>query len=365
MPKGFTIPILISVFIALAVNALAQEEVEVGMSIKDYLESALPTQEDRVITYNELTGILTVRDTPSNHRLIRELVKQYDIGPKQVLIEAKFVEISFTDLNEFGVEWYLYRQGGKSEDLFHDMSIGTSTPEASRHGIHWDTSADNFPLTSFGADFFISYTTLGGSFVRAYLHAMASEGKANLLASPRVTTLSGQMANIQITRTLPYVSEIDLENEGTADHPIWVLCYTYDEKMTGITLEVTPYVSEATNVIELEIHPEVSTLYDRYSTGVWSTHEGGYWSLVDDEMGYPAIDIRTMQTTVKVRSGDTIIMGGFIKDDDTVYEKKIPLLGDIPLIGELFKYKYQTREKKNLAIFLTATLLTSEGERIR
>ena len=82
-------------------------------------------------------------------------------------------------------------------------------------------------------------------------------------------------------------------------------------------------------------------------------------------MGYPAIDIRTTQTTVKVKSGDTIVMGGFIKDVDTVYDKKIPFLGDIPLIGELFKYKYQTREKKNLAIFLTATLLTSEGEMIR
>ncbi|MEA3305735.1 MAG: hypothetical protein U9R52_02860, partial [Candidatus Omnitrophota bacterium] len=320
MPRGFVFTLLISVSIALTMNAPAQGGVEAGiagMTIKDYLENALPLQDGRTINYNELTGILTVTDTPSNHRLIRELVKQFDIGPKQVLIEAKFVEISFTDLNEFGIEWYWYRQSG-------DMGAGFSTPASTSYGIHWDTADNSFPLTGFGGDFFLSYTAVSGNFVRAYLHALESEGKANLLASPRVTTLAGQMANIQITRTIPYVSDIDLENEGTAEHPLWVLLYTYDEKMTGITLEVTPYVSEATNVITLELHPEISTLFAQYPIGTWSTVDGTNLCLAPADWGYPSIYIRTTQATVKVKSGGTVIMGGFVKDDDTVYDKKIP-----------------------------------------
>ena len=365
MTKSFALTLLIFIAIALTVNVLAQDNVEVGMTIKDYLESALPLQEGRTINYNELTGILTVTDTPTNHRLIRELVKQFDIGPKQILIEAKFVEISFTDLNEFGIEWYWYRQSPPSEGIFEDMGIGTTAPEDDRSGIHWDVDVDTpFPLTDFGADFIISHTSASGSFLDAYLHALAEEDKANLLAAPRVTTLEGQMANIQITRTIPYVSDIDLENEGTAEHPTWVIKLAYEEKMTGITLEVTPYVSEATNVITLELHPEISTLYAQYVVGAWSSRGVDLLNL-DEDVGYPAIDVRTAQTTVKVKSGDTIMMGGFINDEDTVYDKQIPFLGDIPVLGELFKYKYQTRAKKNLVIFLTATLLTSEGEKIR
>ena len=365
MRKVFIFTLLIFLSCALIVSTRAQDEVEPGMSIGDYLESALPPQEGRVIDYNDIAGILTVTDTPTNQHLIRELVKQFDIGPKQVLIEAKFVEISFTDLNEFGIEWYWYVVPGESYDLIDDETPGMGGT-GGWHGIHWDTStdADGFPLTDRGGDFFISYTKAGGSFIRAYLHALAQEGKANLLAAPRVTTLTGQMANIQITRTIPYVSDLELKNEGTADHPLWVIYYTYEEKMTGITLEVTPYVSEATDVVDLEIHPEISTLYDQYSIGIYSTALQN-WDLVPEGMGYPAVDIRTTQTTVKVKSGDTVIMGGFIKDEDTVYDRKIPVLGDIPVIGELFKYKYQTREKKNLTIFLTATLLTSEGEVVR
>ena len=339
--------------------AWAQDEFEYALSIEEYLDNALPPQEGRIINYNEVTGILVVTDTPSNQRLIRTLIRQFDVGPKQIMIEAKFVEITFEDLNELGIEWHWFRPG--------DITIGSAmagtaySPEGK--GMQWDAdSTTTFPQSDFGLDMIISQYE-SGKFLTAYLKALASEDRVNLLSSPKVTTLSGQMANIQVTRTIPYVSDVDFENSGTAEHPIWQFEYTIEERITGITLEVTPYVSENSDIITLEIHPEVSNLKERRpifegaAANIITSGRG-----VPQLLGWPVIDTRTAQTSVMVRSGGTVIMGGFVSDDETVEKKKVPFLGDIPLIGNLFKYEYKTRTKKNLVIFLTATLVTSEGE---
>ena len=341
----------------------AQEDLDYSLSIEEYLNNALPPEEWRIINYNEITGILTVTDTPSNQRLIRKLVRQFDVGPKQVMIEAKFVEIEFEGLDELGIEWYWYHHGlvsDSSTSTIQNIAVGT-TP--SYQGVQWDDSASNtFPKTSFGMGLVMAQDE-SGKFLTAYLRALASEGRANLLSSPKVTTLSGQMANIQVTQTIPYVSDVVFENTGTAEHPIWQFDYTIEERNTGIALEVTPYVSGNNDIITLEIHPEISNLVTRRPIFVGDvdnplTSEADVPAL----LGWPVIDMRTAQTSVMIASGETVVIGGFIKDDETLTKKKVPFLGDIPLLGNLFRYEYKTRTKKNLVIFLTATLITAEGE---
>ncbi len=366
--------IIFAVGIMTATNLLvsAQEaSPEYSLSIEEYLNDALPPQEGRSINYSDATGILTVTDTPSNQRLIQKLVRQFDIGPKQIMIEAKFVEIEFEDLDELGIEWFLYERG--------DINIGSVDTTLSQNNqripqnmpdyrnIIWDdTTTDTFPQTNRGLDIAIIADWSKKNFIEAYLHALAAENRANLLSAPKVTTLSGQQANIQVTQTIPYVSDVTFENSGTAEHPIWKFDYTIEEKITGITLEVTPYVTGNSDVITLDIHPEVSNLKARRPIFQGATTAAAnpitFGMGVPALLGWPVIDTRTAQTSVMVTSGSTVIMGGFIQDDDQTTDKKIPILGDIPLIGELFKYKNKDRTKKNLVIFLTATLITAEGK---
>ncbi|MBN1870944.1 MAG: hypothetical protein JW800_00060 [Candidatus Omnitrophica bacterium] len=349
------------------------------LSIEEYLTEALPDQDGRTITYNDITGILTVTDTPTNHKLIEKLIKQFDIGPQQVMIEAKFVEITFEDLDELGIEWYWHRHGditftdiAAGEDITNsllgstdDMDSDTYYSSPNYQGVQWDVESSNqFPVTDFGLGFIISQYE-SGKFLTAYLKALASEERANLLSSPKITTLSGQNANIQVTQKFPYVSEVDFENQGTAEDPIWVFDYTIEEKVTGITLEVTPYVNSGSNIITLDLHPEVSNLIARRPIYVGDddnpfTQEADVPAL----LGWPVIDTRTSRASVMVKSGETIVMGGFVKDDETLTKKKVPLLGDIPFVGNLFKYEYKSREKKNLVIFLTATIITPSGSEI-
>lgn len=349
---------VVGVITAASFLALAQEaSSEYSLSIEDYLNNALPPQEGRAINYNDATGILAVTDTPSNQRLIRKLVQQFDIGPKQIMIEAKFVEIQFEDIDELGIEWFLKKRG--------NVDINSNASTAYQH-VRWDdTTTDMFPQTESGLDIAIFGDWDDRNFVEAYLHALAQQNRVNLLSSPRITTLSGQQANIQVTQTIPYVSDVALENSGTAEHPIWKFDYTIEQKITGITLEVTPYVAGSGDVIVLDIHPEVSTLKERrpiFIGDVTGTNPITSGIAVPALLGWPVIDTRTTQTSVMIKSGSTVIMGGFIQDNDVTTDKKVPILGDIPLIGELFKYKNKDRTKKNLVIFLTATLITAEGE---
>lgn len=340
------------------------------LTVAAYLKDSLPPQEGRKITYNQSSKLLTVTDTKSNQNLIKKLIEQFQVGPKQVMIETRFVEVDVTDILDIGIEYDFYHQGHTSNKGVRGASVGPGE-------VSWDTSAtDVFPLSGGYAGQLMLYKILqGGDYYLANLRALAEQGKVNLLSSPKITTVSGQMANIQVVRTQPYVSDFTLENIGTAEDPIWSYKLTLAEKPIGIFLEATPYVTEGSNTITLDLHPEVSIMKDqvRISTLTTSGETGelgnvtaaGTVALIPDDLGWPVVDVRTTQTSVVVESGQTIILGGMIKDEDTVTKRKIPVLGDLPLIGKAFQYDYKNQRKKNLLIFITASIINARGEVVR
>ena len=350
------------------------------VTIKDYLERSLPPQEGRKVTYNEGTKLLTVTDTPNNQDIIKKLIKQFEVGPKQVMIETRFVEVSVTDLEEVGIEWDYFKTGDLNrKPWFQGDRIGTETPFTPFHGIQWDDSTTNvFPkLGDMPAQLMLFKFATGGDYIISNLRALAQQGKVNLLSSPKITTISGQMANIQVVRTYPYVSDFTLENIGTAEFPIWSYKLTLAEKPIGIFLEATPYVTEGSNTITLDLHPEVSVLKDQIAisnlqlsgeTGTLGNVVAGATGnipLIDASLGWPVVDVRTSQTSVAVDSGQTIVMGGMIRDSEEVTKRKVPVLGDIPLLGNLFKYNYKNQEKKSLLILITASIIDANGEVVR
>ncbi|MFH0771841.1 MAG: hypothetical protein V1933_04415 [Candidatus Omnitrophota bacterium] len=391
--------------LSLQLCVFSQEEAQ--LTIKDYLEKALPLEEGRKIVYNESAKLLTVTDTKSNHKLIKQLIQQFEIGQRQVMIETRFVEVDVTDLFELGIEWDFYQSGrGVTEDpdsnsisrkffkkpTINSISAASNIRNPQYQGIHWNDGASSvFPKTgNLAGQLLISKLTTAGDFLTANLRALEQQGKANLLSAPKVTTVSGQTANIQSSRTYPYVSDFTLENIGTAESPIWNYKLTISEKPVGISLEVTPYVSEGSNTITLDIHPEVSVLKSQIvisnlraigTTGsdisAASLSLGGGFAaqnttaltagapLIDEELGWPVIDVRTTQTSMAIDSGETIVLGGMIKDNEIITKRKVPLLGDIPLLGKAFQYDYKSQEKKELLIFITASIITADGEVVR
>ncbi len=359
--------VLFASFIPL--NAFAQSEGEAAAAetstgggeasnIQDYLQQALPENPDRKIVMDDVTGVLTITDTPSNQSLARDLIGLWDTGPSQVKIQARFVEIDVTDIEELGVGWGWYKPNRSAEKNNRFSNTGVSMYSNSM----LDRSDANNDLAGIfglsneaaGLDLQLGTFTAAGNQVRVHIKALEEQGKLNLLSSPTVTTLSGQMANIQLANIVPYASDFTRTNIGTTGRPIMVEVYKVAEKVTGIMLEVTPTVSGDNKIITMDIHPEVSVLVDQVPISAAAEFPDG--------LGYPVIDTRTTQTSVVLKSGETVVIGGLIRETEDVTKRKVPVLGDIPLVGNLFKTHHSNSAKKNLLIFLTATVLDSRGE---
>jgi len=364
MIKAFLYTLVISVITVPAACiplCHAQEAEESSVSspaeastIQEYLQQALPDNPERKIVLDEVTGVLTVTDTPSNQALARDLIMLWDTGPSQVKIQARFVEIEMTDIEELGVEWWWAREDRHSQKTgrfsnmgvnMHSPSISEDADDAAFFGMANETSGLGLKLGRF---------TQAGSVIQVYLKALQEEGKANLLSSPTVTTLSGQMAKIQLANIVPYASDFTRTNIGIPEFPVMVEVYKVAEKVTGPIFEVTPTVAGDSQVVTMDIHPEVSVLVDQLPITASTDFPEG--------LGYPVIDTRTAQTSVVIKSGETVVVGGLIREDENVTKKKVPFLGDVPLIGNLFKTHHTNSVKKNLVIFLTATVLNSRGE---
>jgi general secretion pathway protein D len=347
----------------------AQEDNEAltKYTIKQYLESNLPPEEGRKIMLDEITGLLTITDTPSNQQIALKLIREWDVGPKQIQIEAKFVEITFTDLDEMGVDWDLFHTDEPMILSPHSANFVT-TGTASVQGLMGTASSAAAwaqAANTAGLGFLISKTAYRGWELMAYLKLLAEKDKVNLIHAPKVTTLSGQMANIQVVRSFPYATSSEITQvqwttvtggtTTTAFYPVET--YKIEEEIVGVLLEVTPTVMEGSDIITLDIHPEITKLSQQVALTSSSTFPSN--------LGWPIIDTRTAQTSVMIRSGNAILIGGLIQDkDDSTVKRQVPILSDLPLIGPLFKYEYEKVEKKNLVVVLTATLIDTEGEEV-
>lgn len=301
-------------------------------------------------TADTKTNTLIVTDSLEGQLSTENLISQMDQRPRQVLIETKIVEINANSGLNYGVQWdYQGVQTGKIGGQQGATLIGTTTPPQASGGVTLpplDRNANTVvgagasgrgTGVALAADRVFGALTLGritNNFIlNATLTAAASEGKAKILSEPKIATLNNQPANINVTTQIPYVTS-NVASTG-------VQTQTVSYVTTGIQLTVTPSIN-ADGRITLQVNPNVS---QPSATAAASS------------TGAPAVDARTANTTVLVRDGETIVIGGLITDtlQDTI--SKVPLLGDIPILGWLFKKKSKTRVRAELLIFVTTRIL--------
>ena len=296
------------------------------------------------------TNTLIVTDSLEGQLSTENLLAQMDERPRQVLIETKIVEINVNSGLNYGVQWdYQGIQPGKIGGQQGTTLLGTLTnPKGASSSIL--QPLDNNPNilqgvgaagrgtgVALAADRVFGAMTLGritNNFIlNATLTAAASEGKAKILSEPKIATLNNQAANINVTTQIPYVTS-NVSATGAQTQTVTYLS-------TGIKMTVTPSIN-ADGRITLQINPIVS----QPSTTAAASSTGA-----------PALDTRDAMTTVLVRDGETIVIGGLITDtmQDTI--SKVPLLGDIPILGWLFKKKTKTRVRAELLIFVTTRIL--------
>jgi type IV pilus assembly protein PilQ len=300
------------------------------------------------------TNSLIVTDTLEGLLATENLIAQLDARPRQVLIEAKIVEMLANSGLNYGIQWdYLSAERGQIGGKGGQTLIGTRNSMSNSNTLT-SNPIDQNPLfdpatavagatgrgtgVNLAADRIFGAMTLGritnNYFLSATLTAAASQGKAKVLSDPKIATLNNQAATINVTTNIPYVTS-NVASTG-------VQTQTVSYVLTGIQMSVTPSIN-ADGRILLQIMPRVSQP---------SVSASG-----STQTGAPAIDSRDANTTVLVRDGETIVIGGLISDSfqDTI--AKIPLLGDIPILGWLFKKKSKTRVRNELLIFVTTRVM--------
>ncbi len=276
--------------------------------------SGLLTQYGKVVA-DTRTNSLIVTDIPSQFSAIEETLARLDEATPQVMIEAEILETTVNNIDKLGVEWA------------DTIAIFTGPKQTTKFPF----TKHDFPA---GVDKTtgMSYGTISMAGFTASLKMLRTDKGTKILARPRVLTLNNETAQINLTAKTA-VSSITTTLGTTGDN-----IQTSAERMdTGVLLKVTPQVNKD-DYVTMVLEPSVTTpVKSTYFTGA---------EYVDPHT-------RSVKTTVRVKDGDTLVIGGLINTEDTETIKKVPILGDIPLLGYLFKNTNKDKTDKELIIFIT------------
>ncbi|MBA3833180.1 MAG: type II secretion system protein GspD [Chthoniobacterales bacterium] len=383
---------------------------------------------------------LIVRNTEESLELVDALVEQANVsGPKQVEIEAKFVEITQNNLKELGFDWLLGQfniagNSGKIEgaggtsgtapglnnsDFPFTQNIGSdANPNVVPVGQNPVTAGNrsgNLAITANAIDallfgvpgasslapgiFGLSGVMTNPQF-QLVVRALNQKKGVDLLSAPRVTTKSGQRAVIEIVREFRYPTQFDPpkipqtvgstgNNQGGATGSIPVTPTTptaFETRNTGVTLEVEPVVGPDGVTIDLNLVPQVVEFegFINYGSPILAPARSivtdvlnGFGGILGQNVTFipqsvitpnvinqPIFNSRKVTTSVSVWDGQTVVLGGLMREDVQKTEDRTPILGDIPLVGRLFRTNTEQHLKRNLVIFVTARLVNPAGQPI-
>jgi len=281
------------------------------------------------INYDDRTNALIVRDIPSNVELIGAVIERLDATTPQVLIEAKIVETTLSNSENLGISW-----------------TTKATISASARPITWPFTThtenkyapDDIPDADSGS---FSYGTLDFAQVRAVMELLSTRTDTNILSNPRVVTLDNQTAKIVVGSQYPLPEYTYNEDQARLQVSGW------EYKDIGIIFEVTPHVNNA-GFVTIDLEPKITEILDFVTV---------------ENTSLPRLSTEEAKTRVMIKDGETLVIGGLIKDKVIDIKRKMPLLGDIPLLGLMFRKTEKTVTKTDLLIFLTPHIITAPEEK--
>lgn len=265
------------------------------------------------IQINQRSNQLMIKTYQSKFPEIEKAIEQLDKARRQVAIQVRLEEISKGDLEELGIDW-----------SFSDLDLDTDDDATQNNTDDGDDEdSDSNGSIDIGSAS-LNYATI--------LDLLAQNNQSSTLANPRLTTVDGEKATINIGESIPIVKEAEDSTE-------------VEFKDVGINLEITPRITGEDEVY-IHVIPEVSVVKEY---------------LQASNTKYPVIGTRKAETSVRIKEGQTIAIGGLIKEEEVEKLSKVPFLGDLPILGELFKSRSQDNQKQELVIFLTPRIIDAQG----
>lgn len=365
--------------VADAINTFLQSQRELATIDPDRVSTSQLLEQEVIVTPEPISNSLIISATPQYLEQIQSLVNELDAAPSQVIIQALLVEVELDNTDEFGVEI------GIQDPLLFDRSVvemvetittTTTAPNGTQtttENILSQSTTPGFPFnnlplgnnsaanpSSVGSQGLSNFSlgrtnndlgygglvlSASSESVNVLIRALAARRNVRILSRPQIRTLDNQLAQIQVGQIVPVTDGIT-QTQTTVSPQIV-------RDPAGIILTVTPRISPEGEIV-MEVVAEKSVYTDE-GVPVFSDVNTG------TVITAPIKNISTAQTTVKVTDGQTIVLGGMITDAEDVSERKVPWLGDLPIIGPAFRYDTHITERTELLIFLTPRVIHNDA----
>lgn len=379
-------------------------------NIKAYLESkGVLFPAGSQIVFNPISNKLIVRNTPENLELIDLLVGGTEVIP-QVEISTKFVEFNQEDLDELSIAMNFAKENGEgygqnnwtsaypdqsqsfpwnenngginhnNMDGLNNLDGLRSSHDLKRQSLDAFLQQNNGGFEPPYPNNFNFMATVFNYKVDVMIRTLAQKKGTDLLSAPKVVARSGENAKIKVIRRFWYPTafeapELPSESGGgnlqtqTATAPVVTPANPtdFEEKELGVILDVRPQVGPDNYTIDMDLVPRIVEFegFVNYGTPIeirFEDENRRTVKLSDNFINQPVFNSREIKTSVKVFDGQTLVLGGLLREDTQVFDDKVPFFGDLPLVGRLFRSKVEQSLKKNLMIFVTPTLVTPGGE---
>ena len=288
-----------------------------------------------LIRADESLNALVLLAEPDVVATLEDIVRQLDVPRAQVMVEAAIVEVSGDISDALGVQWAVDARGnsgGLGGTSFSGTGLAIGRVLQAIQDQRAGTANNTLSNLPDGA-----IIGLGTDDFGVLITALSANSKSNLLSTPSLLTLDHQKAEILVGQNVPFQTGSFTTSASGADNPFT----TIERQDIGVTLKVTPHINEGAS-LRLEIEQEIS-------------------SIAPTSQGVNAVDLitnkRSIKSTILAEDGQVIVLGGLIQDDVTQADSKVPLLGDIPVLGRLFRSSKETRIKRNLMVFLRPTVV--------
>ncbi|WP_437190911.1 secretin N-terminal domain-containing protein [Planctomicrobium sp. SH527] len=369
--------------VAQAINEFLQAQRELATLDPNRISTSQLLEQEIIVTAEPVTNSLLISATPAYFKQLEEIAKRLDAEPPQVVIQAMLVEVTLNNQDEFGVELgfqdpVLFARSAISDLVttttttavpgvgnvqttnvisqqaipgfnFNNQPLGSNNTNAATNGTVGAQGLSNFAVGRTNSDLGYGGMVLSASSdsVSVLIRALAARRTVRVLSRPQVIALDNQTAQVQVGQEVPVPTGVTISN-GIAQT-------TVETRNAGLILTVSPRISPEGQIV-MEVAAEKSA-YPNLTSGVpISTDANG------NVVYSPVKDITTARTTVKVPDGQTVVLAGMISKDDSIEERKVPWLGDLPLIGKAFRYDGYTNNRRELLIFLTPRVIHGDAD---
>ncbi|MGH8563741.1 MAG: type II secretion system secretin GspD [Gammaproteobacteria bacterium] len=305
-----------------------------GARPKEPAVSVVATENLKIIA-DESTNALVILARTQDYKMIETALKNLDVVPLQVLIEASVIEVTLNDNLSYGVEWF-FRHSVREDTAVGKLDLSGVVGDAVKTGA-----------AAFGVPNFSYALFADNDKVRAVVDAIASESKLNVLSSPSLMVLDNKTATIKVVNDVPITTGQQQAVLDTGTDNVPNVLASVDFREAGVVLEITPRVN-ASGRITLELSQEVTDV-DR--------------SMIQDNPGgNPSFLERKVESSVTVQSGETLVIGGLISENKADSETGIPFLKDMPVLGGIFRSTSDTLRRTELLVLLTPKAVRDQSE---